>query len=337
MKKSLVALAVLAASGASFAQSSVTAYGLLDLWVGSSKAADTSTALKTDTLTTTAMGSGGVDTSRWGLKGSEDLGGGLKANFKLEQGFAIDDGSATAGQAFTRYSYVGFSGGFGEVKLGKTATAYDEATSGANAVFNSALSGEAKTWRTNNDYNWNPANTILYFTPDMGGFSAAVSYSLGENKTAAHDAGNITAFNVVYAGGPIYAALAYQSEKADSTANSVKYTQVNGSYDLGVAKLKAEYGNVTNDVAPLKTTEYQFGVDFPVSAALTLSANYAQSKDDAVGTSAEVKRTGFGVAGAYSLSKRTYVYGGFRSETNDNGGAGDLKTGLVAVGVHHLF
>jgi predicted porin len=355
MKKSLVALAVLAASGASFAQSSVTAYGLLDLWVGSSKAADASTTVVTDTLSKTSMGSGGVDTSRWGLKGSEDLGGGLKANFKLEQGFALDTGAAnTLGSgvgvfginnttatvpsaAFSRYAYVGFSGGFGEVKLGKTATAYDEATGGGNAVFNSALSAEANTWKTNNDYNWNPANTILYFTPDMGGFSAAVSYSLGENKSATVEAGNITAFNLAYSGGPIYAAVAYQSEKADGAANSVKYTQINGSYDLGVAKLKAAYGNVTNDVAPLKTTEYQFGVDFPVSAALTLSANYAQSKDDAVGTTAEAKRSGFGFAGAYSLSKRTYVYGGFRSETNDQAGAGDLKTGLVAVGVHHLF
>ena len=74
MKKSLIALAVLAASGASFAQSTATVYGIADLWIGSNDTGATST---------TTIGSGGVNGSRWGLKGSEDLGGGLKANFKL--------------------------------------------------------------------------------------------------------------------------------------------------------------------------------------------------------------------------------------------------------------
>jgi len=334
MKKSLIALAVLAASGASFAQSTVTAYGLLDIAFGVNKAADGVTA--TSTTSNNILVSGGVDGSRWGLQGSEDLGGGLKANFKLEQGFNLDSGSATAGQAFARYSYVGFSGGFGEVKLGKTGTAYDEATSGANAVFNSALSAEANTWKSNAVYNWNPANTVIYFTPTVSGFSGAVSYSLGENKTATVDAGSITAFNVTYTGGPIYAALAYQTEKANGSATSVNFTQVNATYDFGAAKLGAEFGKVTQDgTAP--TNEFQFGVTVPVSTALAVSANYAQSKDDAFNGANEVKRSGFGLGVAYTLSKRTFVYGGYRGETNNQGGAGDLSTSLFAFGVHHTF
>lgn len=331
MKKSLVALAVLAASGASFAQSSVTVYGLLDIWAGSVKS-----EVGGASLTNTVLESGGVNGSRWGLKGSEDLGGGLKANFKLEQGVAIDSGAGAAGQAFSRYAYVGFSGGFGEVKLGKTATAYDEATGGANGVFNSALSAQANTWRNNNQYNWNPANTILYFTPEMSGFSAAVSYSLGENKTATVGAGNVTSFSVTYAGGPIYAAWAYQAEKANGATPDLKYNQLNASYDLGVVKLLAAVGSVKQDLTP-STSEYQFGVDYPVSGALTLSANYAQSKDDALGATPEAKRSGFGLGGAYTLSKRTFLYGGYRSDTAEQAATPDVKTSVFAVGVQHKF
>ncbi|MFZ4623833.1 MAG: porin [Rhodoferax sp.] len=337
MKKSLIALAVMAASGASFAQSSVSVYGLADIWFGSVKV-DLPNGSST---TTTKLDSGGVNTSRWGLKGSEDLGGGLKANFKLEQAIALDTGAASG---FSRYAYVGFSGGFGEVKLGKTGTAYDEVNGSANAVFNSALSAENFVWtngtlgghRGSNDYNWNPANTILYLSPEMSGFSGAFSYSLGENKTATVDAGNITSFNLKYAAGPILAAFAYQSEKATGNADEEKFMQLNGSYSLGVAKVLAAYGKVTkNNTADVN--EFQIGVDYSVSPALTLSANFASSTSDSYKGAPEEKRSGFGIAAAYSLSKRTFVYGGYNGATNDNGGGGDTKVGLLAVGVQHNF
>ena len=81
MKKSLIALAVLAASGAAMAQSSVTLYGVADVVIH--KDADVSAK----------MTSGGVSTSRWGVKGSEDLGGGLSANFNFEQGLDLTNGN----------------------------------------------------------------------------------------------------------------------------------------------------------------------------------------------------------------------------------------------------
>ncbi len=112
MKKTLIALAVLAASGATFAQSSVTLYGIADV------------VIHKDKNVSAAMTSGGVSTSRLGFKGSEDLGGGLMANFKIERSIALDTGSDAG--SWDRYAYVGLSGGFGEVKLGKTGTAYDD-------------------------------------------------------------------------------------------------------------------------------------------------------------------------------------------------------------------
>jgi predicted porin len=153
MKKSLVALAVLAASGASFAQSSVTAYGILDIWAGTVKTED---GVAGTSLTQTKLDSGGVSHDRWGFKGSEDLGGGLKANFNLEQGFTLDNGAHDAGSTgFNRYAWVGLSGGFGEIKLGKTATAFDDVNGASDAVFDSALSPMNHVFGSTN-YNWTP-------------------------------------------------------------------------------------------------------------------------------------------------------------------------------------
>ncbi|MDD2880870.1 MAG: porin [Rhodoferax sp.] len=339
MKKSLIALAVMAASGASFAQSSVTLYGLADIWFGSVKSTN---GVAGTSLTQTKMDSGGVNTSRWGMKGSEDLGGGLKANFKLEQGFQLDDGTATSGQAFSREAYVGFSGGFGEVKLGKVWTAYDDVSGASNAVFDSKLA--PLNWVfVSTGYAGNPGNTIYYATPSFSGFAGAISYSLGENKTATASASATTSFNVTYGAGPVAVQLGYQVEDKDNSAAGsadAKFTRLGGSYDLGVAALKATYGKVNNvgGNSGYDATEYQLGVDFPVSSALTLSASYAKSDDSNPTGVYEQSRKGYGIAAAYTLSKRTFLYGGYTDNKFTNaGGFGDDKVSILAVGVQHKF
>lgn len=340
MKKSLVALAVLAASGASFAQSSVTLYGVADAWIGQTE------AMGVNSTKQTKLGSGGVASSRFGFMGSEDLGGGLKANFKLEQGFGIDTGAAgqtdgffaTATNAsFSRYAYVGFSGGFGEVKLGKTGTAYDDIWGSGNSGFDSALSANNEVLQSGN-YSWNPSNSIYYATPSMSGFSAAASYSLGENKdtpVAGVGAGSIVSMNVQYGAGPIAAALGYQVQKPTDASTEQKFTRLTGSYNFGMAKLIAGYGRV--DINPMVTNEYELGVDFPVSSALVLSAGIAHSKDDATATSVETTRKGYSLAANYTLSKRTAIYGGYRAATTEASGKADQDGSLFAVGVTHRF
>ena len=323
MKKSLIALAVLAASGASFAQSTVTVYGIADIWFGSVSG----TGIQSQTV----LESGGVSGSRYGFKGTEDLGGGLKANFVLENGFAIDTGAGTAGQAFSRNSYVGFSGGFGEVKLGKPWTAYDDINGAANSAFDSALAPTAATWKSTG-YNANPNNTIYYASPSMGGFSGAFSYSLGENKTATADAGSVSSFNIQYAGGPLYVGLAYQTEKANGNATSVDFTRLNGTYDLGVAKVLAGYGKMASGGA--ETTEWELGADYPLSSTLVLSGGVAKSSDNTA--AGDASRKGYGLAAAYIMSKRTTLYGGFRSSTTTVAGT-DADLRVFAVGVKHTF
>lgn len=330
MKKNLIALAVLAASGIASAQSNVTLYGIVDAYVGSSKTAG---------VRNTGVQSGGVSGDRFGFKGSEDLGGGLKANFVLEQGFNIDNGTqGTAGQMFGRQSYVGFSGGFGEVRVGKSFSPFDDISGATTPGFDSVLSPSVNVWKSTN-YNANPANTVYYASPSLSGFSGAVSYSLGENKTALVKAGQTTSFNVKYEGGPIYAGVAYQTEKANGAAVESKFTRLNGSYNLGVVKLLAGYGHVAGvGIVGSKTDEYQIGADFPLSSALTISGGFAQSKttDRGVGF-ADTKRTGLGLAASYSLSKRTSLYGGVQSSKEKSTGTPDVKADLYAVGVRHAF
>lgn len=344
MKKNLIALAVLAASGVASAQSSVTLYGLADVYVGSSRVKASAPGVASTSNRQTVVDSGGFNTSRFGLKGSEDLGGGLKANFVLEAGFDISTGAAnnytnpytgaTSNAIFGRQSWVGLSGGFGEVRLGKMWTPYDEVKGSGAAAFDANIFAPATGVWSSNNYQDRPGNSIYYATPNVSGFSAAALYSLGENKTAAVSAGKIASFNVQYAGGPFAAALAYQTEKENGLAatTTTKYTQLNGSYDLGAAKLLAAYGNVKDGGD--RAREYQIGVDVPLGA-ITVSGGVARSKLT-LGAGGEVRSTGVGLAAKYDLSKRTFLYTGLQMAKNEIG-AGEVKTDTFAVGVQHKF
>lgn len=317
MKKTLIALAVLAASGAAMAQSSVTLYGVADM------------VLHKDKNASTKLTSGGVSTSRWGITGTEDLGGGLKAGFVFEQGITMDNGSV--GTGFNRQALLSISGGFGEVKLGKTWNAYDDIAGASDAVFNAnVLSPMNMVFQSWANYGGNPDNGIYYATPEFGGFSAAVSVALDE----APGSGDTTAFHVKYANGPVFAALGYQNSKD----LGLKFTTVNGSYDFGAAKVLLTYAKV--DGATTDTTEYAIGADIPLGGNLVASVGYGSSKTDGF-----ARAKAFSGAIAYAMSKRTTVYAGF---ANANGAAVavsaapyPLGTGAVdsrfGVGLKHTF
>lgn len=355
--KNIMALAVLGASSAAMAQSTVTIYGIADVWLGSSKATSTvgvtngvdSESIQS-ALRQNKLDSGGVAGSRWGIKGSEDLGGGLKANFVLEQGFSIDTGvAATAG--FSREATVGISGGFGEVKLGKAYTAYDDIRGTADNTFDANFGSTDLTWVA---YNGSAANTLRYTTPDFSGISGAVSYSLGEDKTAEQSASNIFALNIQYKNGPLFVGFAHQTEKSgpntvlglitsvntavsttleafDATdefiaeaqigadaGTKMKYNFLTGSYDFGVAKLVGGYNQGTltfTDSASVKVKEYQIGVEVPLSANLVLAAGYANSKGKFDGITV-TDNDGYSAALLYSLSKRTSIYGAVAQAKN---------------------
>ena len=369
MKKSLIALAVLAASGASMAQSSVTLYGIADVWLGSAKDTITNSAGVRTSNRDTVLESGGVSGSRFGFKGTEDLGGGLKANFVLEQGFSIDTGVASSA-GFSRQATVGLSGGFGEVQLGKAYTAYDDIRGTADNTFDANFGSTDLTWV---GYNASPNNTIKYVSPTISGFSGAVSYSFGEDKNTAggtNKPSDVVSLNIQYAAGPLFAAYGYQREKsgaggempifngldsfftdtlasyapgdlaagADATS---KYNFLTGSYDFGVAKLVGGYNTAKfSDVGgEAKAKEYQIGFEVPLSASLGFAAGYAQSTTEFDGVDL-TKAKAYSAMLNYSLSKRTSVYAALAQVKTTSEFAGDpsqVKGNLYAIGLKHSF
>ena len=346
MKKSFIALAVIAASGVASAQSSVTLYGLVDAYVGTSRVKISAPGIGSMSERQNVVDSGGFNTSRFGLRGSEDLGGGFKANFVLESGFDVSTGAAgdytspftgnVSSSVFSRQSWVGLSGGFGEVRVGKMWTPYDEVKGSGAAAFDANIFAPATGVWVSNSYQDRPGNSIYYATPSFGGVTAAVMYSLGENKTTTPtgtvSAGKLASANIAYAGGPVAVALSHQVEKADGSTIKTQFTQLNGSYNFGAAKLLAAYGHVKNGSD--KANEYQIGVDVPVATALTLSGGVARSKITTAG--GDIKSTGFGLAAKYDLSKRTFLYTGLQLSKNEVSTV-EFKTDTFAVGVQHKF
>ena len=367
MKKSLIALAVLATTGAAFAQSSVTLYGRLDASVGQTTSQTTGAAKTKQTV----VGSSALNTTFWGLKGTEDLGNGLKANFKLESNFNVDNGAIGTGSSlFEREATVGVAGAFGEVNLGRQYTPYDSLRGASNNTYDSNFSVTSAVFRTGVksgpsnptvnspdatlgtvDYANRASNSIRYNTPDFAGFSAALLYSFGENKeigtqttaTATNfgEAADIISAHVKYVAGPLLVGYSHQEEKLNkATALAAQVTNkrdlIAGYYDFGVAKLNAGY-NVAKD-GTLKDKEYQFGVSVPFGAA-AVAFGYAKSSSSAAGQP-DLDGKGFDLVGTYNLSKRTTVYAGYRSyevETLVSGAVSAKKDTTFATGVRHTF
>jgi predicted porin len=153
----------------------------------------------TDTLPTAAdqagqgrVGSSGLSTSRIGFKGTEDLGGGMSASFQLEGKLNVDTGENANydGGFFGRQSWVGLSGNFGTLQLGKTWTSFDDVKGSFEHADNTNVSVTSSVWDAfGNNYDNNVANQIKCTLPAMGGLTASLGYSFGENKTSGSGTG----------------------------------------------------------------------------------------------------------------------------------------------------
>jgi len=311
MKKSLVALAVLAAvAGTSYAQTNVSIYGVVDAGISYT---DNGAAANSKTW---GLGSGQQSGSRLGFKGSEDLGGGLSAIFTLENGFTVDDGAQGQGRLFGRQAFVGLNGGFGSVKLGRQ---YNPIRVAAEAIdpFALGLAGDLK--RIFNVYGERADNTINYSTPNLSGFSGQIAYSFGE-VAGSTSAGRQLGLSGTYANGPVYLTLAYHSvdSSTDPLVNKggAKTTLLGGVYNFGVAKLhggfawnKGDNGSVDN----VDSRDWMLGVSAPVGGG-TVLASYIQHKDQLT-SNADAKQWALGYT--YDLSKRTNLYASYAKVNND--------------------
>ena len=312
MKKTLIALAVLAASGAAMAQSSVTVFGIVDVGIA---------RLSGSNGHVIGMTNSGQSKSRLGFRGTEDLGGGLSASFHLEGQLHPDTGMGSGpggGMNFQRRSTVSLSGAFGEVRLGRdhaptfwNSAMFDPFDGIGAAQMDSMLGAPRRN-----------SNSVGYILPrNLGGFYGQAQYAFGENASnaaPATNAGNYFGVRAGYANGPLN--VAFATSKLDVGAapaqGDVKAHNLGVSYNFGVIKPMFQWAQEKSKVGALpeiKQNAWLIGV----TAALgdgELRAAY--SRYDRKNSANDFRK--FAVGYGYNLSKRTQLYATHARVTNKN-------------------
>ncbi|WP_298233354.1 porin [uncultured Azohydromonas sp.] len=350
-------LAVLGAAGAwsgsSFAQqSSVTVYGLVDVGVEYSNSGKGGLVREI---------SGGSLGSRVGFRGTEDLGGGLSANFRLEQGFTADNGVlAQGGRIFGREASVGLSSkAYGTVLAGRLPTPYYQALNGVDAfswVGSGGMLSATRSTATSQQLlplatSARTDNAIGYTAPAFGGLELKVLGAFGEGSTTI---GRHYSAAARYRQGPVDAIAAYARQDGAGASGDITAFVVGGSYNLGPVRIYAGHTREKNEcssctgglarvagVAAGGASEFRLsnlGVKVPLGAT-TVFAQVTRIDDR---TSYAVDpgsrdATWFGVGAEHALSKRTTLYATAATVGNRNGssyalGSGTAQQGADAVG-----
>ncbi|MBI3283466.1 MAG: porin [Burkholderiales bacterium] len=387
MKKTLLAFAILAAfATTASAQSSVTIYGIID---AAAVYTNNQTVLDSTGKPTAASGAnfkmdaGQLLTSRWGFKGSEDLGGGMKANFNLEGTLANDTGTAgssygggfvntgTNASLFDRLAWVGLSGDFGSVTLGRNnilgvdsvglADPISLAHAGTNpnvafgALNVGAFFGGFGTNQGGTALRQN--NSIKYISPLMSGFGGAAMYGFGE-KAGDVSASTYAGVSGFFTDGTNGAALSYAKMKDVNNAATLTGWAAGAKYKvLPSVALRATYaqnvvdGAIKIDALPSannrKIAVIGLGVDYSLSAQTTLTGAYYNTKrsGDVDGKADQY----IGMA-KYAFSKRTTAYASLTYAKAGSAAPQDTSLGLIiangsgnstatrtAVGILHSF
>jgi predicted porin len=320
MKKQLIAIAAaLSIGGGAHAQSTVQVSGLLDAYVGSMRMAG-------DAGRTNVVGSGGLTTSWIGFSGSEDLGGGLKANFFLTS-FLRDDtgqtGRFTNDPMWSRDANVGLSGGFGTVTLGRAKAPnflptilfnpFGDSFTFSPLVLHANVglfNGTGWGATTPSDTGW--GNEVIYTTPAFGGLVANVHYQFGEvvKTGGASDKHNLGA-NFLFSSGPFGLTGFYERDQVANPVQSIlpetkEDWMLGGSYDVGFVKGFLTYGQTKTKITDVKQKTATVGASAPIGAGKLLVA-YANTKRTS-DLLADAKRNTVSVGYDYFLSKRTDLY-----------------------------
>jgi len=352
MKKTLIAVAALAATAA-FAQN-VTVTGTLDATYRSGK---TSTVGGTD-VNASRLGKDGIGTTGFTLAGTEDLGGGLKGLFLVENNFDVSNtgtegtASATGANNSTGQVFVGVEGSFGSIKLGAANSPTLSIQGGRAGSFGTKDGGRAALTAggyttlmglsvTRND------STIVYGSPNFSGFSVGLAYSPKSDDATNPGAGALSDVGLNYANGPIAAGVSvFNQEAGTGTGVNVAASDKNAltsyfvTYDFKFAKfgLGGHNFKATTIAGADKTENSGMNAlaEVPVTPALALTVNY-QRLDDKRDFNLDSTQTAVGAQ--YSLSKRTMAYARYINQTTDNatGAATVEKANRMLVGLRHNF
>ncbi len=351
--------AIALACGGAHAQSSVTLFGVMDLGVQYTKG-DGAGSVR-------ALSNGGLSTSRLGFRGTEDLGGGLRAGFWLEGSLNPDSGGGRATNTnnqtsgataagplvFDRMSFVSLSHEqFGEIRLGRDfiPTHYNSiyfdpfnangVARAGNLTFAGAGTGPLPTAITG-------SNTVSYWLPGkLGGFYGMAMAGTGENASNVEnrDDGNFAGARLGYASGPFDIAAAVTRSHFSSTAAIGNYTHANigGTWDAGFAKFFALYNRVAVklDTGTVRKNTAEIGAHIPAFEVGRIRVSYAyldDRSDASLRTANGMARSGddahqFGIGYVHNLSKRTALYGTHARLVNSGQARYVVSGGVAPVG-----
>jgi predicted porin len=347
----LATAALLCMAGSAQAQSSVTIYGAIGLDVLSASKVYNPTLGTTKSVA--KIEDNAIVNSRIGVKGVEDLGGGLKALFDLESTIHPDTGSGGNSAAFwNRGAYVGLAGDFGSIKLGHQWNVSDDYM-GNYFVFGYYSPFLMSGFFALSDYY---DNAIKYNTPNWGGFEGGLYYTAGE-KAGMKSAGQKVQGAATYTVAGFSIGLTAFQEKDPFGLYKGNSMYAGGlSYDfkvlktrLGLASSEVNYllaGGTSTNIGAFKAKLYDVGVDVPITAAAAVSVDYVKKDVDK-----SADGTGFTrVRASYALSKRTSLNANlifsrnmgnanFAFVTDGNGFSGlpGQKQTLLTAGITHSF
>ena len=322
----------LAIGGHAAAQTEPTIYGLVDMAAGRFQSPGTTRVLGAE--------SGRMSLSYLGVRGSDDLGGGLRARFGLETYLSADRGTAGRGDGdrfWARGAYVGLQGAFGTSLLGRLPTPLWLSTRLFNPFGDSfGFSPSIRQYFAGSilgDSHWN--NSVAFTTPEVdNGFRYSVQYNAGEGEPGS--TGKNVGANVLYTSGPLSATATWQRVRnsiapAPAGFDHQSTFQFGASYEWRIVKLYGQAGSVTTHATTaIKSRLYQLGAVSPIGLGF-LMVSYGHKGDDVNG-SHFTQRT-FSVGYDYFLSKATDIYAVAMNER-----ATALSSGnTVAAGVRLRF
>lgn len=318
MKKIAFVAALAAISAApAFAQSSVTLWGRINTTVESQKVGnqDRKSVMENNS-------------SRLGLRGTEDLGGGLKAAFNLEHGLNSDTGAASGGTQFwSRQANVELSGSFGTVRLGTWFP--DSYFSSVDRVSNHNHDTGTSSDALFSSFAFNHrSNKIGYFSPTVGGFSLIASAHAGEGAP-----GDARAFDVSgnYELNGLHLAATYS--QADTAAKRKNYT-FEGDYSFGPFLVAGYYQR--EEIDGFRSRDIGRVSAMYTTGASEFHVNVGGTKSGGDGTFRRAGASQWTLGYNYNLSKRTKVYGFYTTiDQKLNNKAGDFNS--LALGVRHNF
>jgi len=330
MKKTLIAIAAIAAMGAASAE--VTLYGKMD--VGASTTTNNA-AGKVDQGV--QIVSGAYEGSRIGVKGGSDIVAGVKGTFQLEGGVGATDGSFTG---FGRVATLGLAGSFGAVTAGLQWSPYDNAFNdaleynGFSAMSNAFAGGVHSDG--GNTGNGNTKNSIQYTTPTFSGFNAVVDYANGNDNIGAGGSSYL-GWGLNYANGPLAVNLATEAKKPVGAGTTVNAWLLATSYNLGMATVFVAAETADAGVATGKDTGTSVGVSVPLSKAVTAALGYATESTSLAGSS-DGKTTSTGVQVVYAWNAATAIYAGYsKTDTTAVGSTATTNATKLASGVRYNF